>query len=117
MSRVWIIGENGRIEQGYFRVRLVKDGPMVPAHVWIEPSEIEPVTGHPMTDERLHVVIDCIERDRPALGWQPLIGERITEREYRYMVAASQHATAHEPNLPAADPYSPVDLATAPSPF
>lgn len=114
---LWIIGENGHIEQGYFRVRLVKDGPWVPCHVWIEPSERDVETGEPTTDEHLHVVLDCIERDRPALGWQPLVGERITAQEYAYMAAVSRHATAHEPSLPAANPYSQVDFKTAPSPF
>lgn len=116
-SRVWIIDERGRVAPGFYRVRLVKDGPFVPCRVWIEACERDAETGEATTDERLHVVIDCIERDRPALGWQPLIGEAITEQDYRYLTALSRHATDHEPDLPAASPHQAIDLSKAPSPF
>lgn len=116
-ARVIIIGENLQVQEGTFRVRLVRGGPFVPCRVWITPCERDPETGEAMTDERLHVEVDYIERQRPEFGWQLLIGEPITEAEYRYMCAASRHATAHEPDSPAANPRQPIDLSRARPPF
>lgn len=116
-ERAYIVcGAGGDYRPGFYRVRLVKDGPWVPVHL-AEHVERD-AAGDPIADAeyRLEIDGDVILNFGPKYP-QGLLGEPITEAEYDYMRATTRHAVAHEPTHPAANPYAPIDLMTAPLPF
>jgi len=115
-NRIWIIDPRGHHAPGFYRARLVKGGPFVPARLWIEDGDRCPETGELLSDVIYHLEVDGAEL-RPIPKGYTLQGERITEREYRYLLAMSRHAVEHEPSLPQANPTAPVDLMRAPAPF
>jgi hypothetical protein len=116
-SRVWILGENFSVTPGFYRVRLVRNGPLVSCRCWIEPSERDPETDEPTTDERTRLVIDGRE-ERPFYPpFTTLVGEPITEAEFKYLAAMSHWARTNDASRPEAFPSEPIDLSKVPSPF
>lgn len=99
---------------GWFKRRLVKGGPFVPARIWLE-QEIDPVTGELLADEVLRCEVNGNTRD-PHEEWQWLCGITISEREFKYKTALRQHCAWHEPNDPSVNPRQPVDWSRIPTP-
>lgn len=58
---------DGLPECGWFKTRLVKDGPWVPAKIWVE-RDIDPVTGELTAPEEYRAEVDGMSRD-PAKIW------------------------------------------------
>lgn len=46
------------IQAGYFKRRKWMRGPWIPARIWLEPGEIDPLTGELLTDEIWRAEID-----------------------------------------------------------
>jgi len=88
-------------ECGWFKRRLVKQGPFVPARIWLD-SEIDPETGELMGDERLYAEVNGQWAD-PVEAWGWLCGNPISEAEFNYMTALHAHAERWEPQHPAAN--------------
>lgn len=70
--RAAVAGESPAIhpdlpECGWFKTRLVKGGPWVPARIWCE-RDIDPVTGDLTAPERTLCEVDGMRRD-PARMW------------------------------------------------
>jgi len=116
-ARVWILAENYGVTPGFYRVRLVRNGPFVPCRCWIEPSEIDTDTGEATTDERTRLLVDGREVRPFHPPFTTLVGEPITEAEFNYLNAMSAWARTNDPTRPEAFPEFPIDFNQAPSPF
>lgn len=108
-----------RIDQpecGHWMLRLVKNGPLVPAAIMRVHT-----TRHPETDEPMErsPFLAAFIAGRPAAIDDVWLyrGQPITEAEYRFRVADLEWAVEHAPHEPIANPRRPVDLATMAPPF
>lgn len=88
-------------EAGFFWTRLVKGGPKVGVRIWLEKSS----APDRVADWRAE--IDGKPADANE-AWNHNAHRRITEAEYRFLVADSAHAKAHRPDDPRATPDLPV---------
>lgn len=109
-------------QPGFFKLRLVRQGPWVPAIIWqpcpmIEPEPLEATSDpadwcHPTDPWRgprwLRARIGDDEAD-PLEVW--MRGKRITAAEYHHRVALAAWATVWKPDeAPEANPRAKVDL-------
>lgn len=115
----------GQPEPGYFVVRLVKRGPLVPAIIWRPCPLILPelLSDTPAPEDWCRPT----ERGRPLRArigeeevspnvvWER--GRRVPEAEYAYRAALGAWAKQHAPAAPEANPAERVDMATQPSLF
>ena len=107
----------GVIEAGFYRLRLVKDGPWCPVRLWYgPPSDPEDKTHLLDRSHRWQCEIDGQEAD-PWEIWPSVAGRAISENEFRYLQAVSRHAKVHDPRYPEARPDKPIDLLTVKTPF
>lgn len=100
---------------GYFKRRLVKGGPFVPARIWLV-EHICPHTGDYMADTDYRCEVNGQPRDAFD-QWAWLCSHPISRADYRYMVADAAYARDHAPNDPKATPAAAVDFLTATIPF
>lgn len=105
---------NDEPQCGWFKRRLVKGGPFVPARIWLY-AETDPVTGELMADETLQCEVNGQHADAHE-AWLWLCANPITEAEFKYLTAVANYAAWHAPNDPAANPARPVDWLSAPIP-
>jgi hypothetical protein len=108
-----------RPEPGFFRLRLVKGGPFVPARLWIGPP-LDPETREPLDRSPRPMVqiahFPATDRpDRVDRVW--LYGERISVEAFEAMRLRAAWARLHQPDAPIANPLSPVDVSTMRPPF
>ncbi len=96
-------------EPGFYALKLVKKGPEVGGLIafldglWVG-SINSSIDGCPNTDPQL---ADNVQRI-----W--LHGRRIDQSEYNYLLARYQHAVAHDPSSPFANPERPISLRNLP---
>lgn len=103
---------------GWFRRRLVKNGPWVPARIWIDEAPVNEVTGELEGDEIMRCQIGDVDRTAQLLDeWAWLCGEPITQEQFDYMVAYIKWARVHEPLSPEAQPHLPVINRLLPEQF
>ncbi|MBS8227133.1 hypothetical protein [Vannielia litorea] len=86
--RAALAGENpprhdGLPECGWFKRRLVKNGPWVPVRIYIE-REIDPATGELTCDEIMRIEVEGLDGGDPANHWTYLTP--ITRREFDHLV-------------------------------
>lgn len=107
-------------ETRYFKVRLVKGGPWVPARVTLIDGDRDPATWELMSDQRLAAEVDgCAV---PTDGWWPRgwPWHPIDAAEFRYLTALSDWAkrqasrTPDLPPHPLSTPHQPIDRTNAP---
>ena len=101
-------------QSGWYKTRLVRLGPFVPARIWIE-AEIDRETGELLGDETLQCEVNGQHADAEQ-QWPWLCQNPITEAEYRYMTALRQHVGWYEPDHPTANPRQSVDWTKVPTP-
>ena len=131
-------------EPGFYRMRLVKDGPWVPVKIWLEDGEretchgcggsgaepeqtVEGYTGRELvcslcdgagtilvSDQVFRAKVGDQERD-PFKIWTFLWD--ITEEEYRYLLDRAHWAVAHAPSAPEANPTRPINPTDIPIDF
>lgn len=101
-------------QPGWYKRRLVKDGPFVPARIWLDQC-IDPATGELVADEALLCEIDGQWADAEA-QWQWLCANPISEAEYNYMTARRAYAAVWSPDDPAVNPHKAVDWLRVPVP-
>ena len=99
---------------GWFKRRLVKHGPFVPARIWLF-SPICPETGELAGDEILQCEVDGQMADAAA-QWSRLAGHPITEAEFHYLTALRGWADQHAADEPYANPREAVDWNKVPVP-
>ncbi|HET98765.1 MAG TPA: hypothetical protein ENH89_00020 [Aurantimonas coralicida] len=96
-------------EPGFFRLKLTRGGPWVPAILYRPcPIEFEPETFQAVDRHyRLVAEIDGKPADVHRV-WTS--GERITIAEYLYLTANHAWVRQYAPDLPEANPGSPIDF-------
>lgn len=99
---------------GFFKRRLVKDGPFVPARIWLN-QPVDDETGELCDDETLQCEVNGAYADAHE-QWTWLAGNPISEAEYKYLAATVQWSAWHAPHEPMANPRQPVDWLTVPTP-
>jgi hypothetical protein len=86
-------------QMGWFKVRMVRGGPFVPARIWID-REICPLTGELACDERFLCEIDGERRDVQR-EWVWLSKNPISKAEYDELCSLRQSiegmAATHAP--------------------
>ena len=102
-----IVIVNEEPECGWFKTRLVKNGPYVPARIWMyQPTDAE--TGELVADEIMQAEINGAFAN-PISAWERLCAHPITEQEWQYMTATVTWAKDHAPDHPLSDPSKPID--------
>lgn len=115
----------GHPEPGFFKLRVAKKGPWVPALIWRPcPMVIpEPLEATPDPEEwcrpterprPLRATIGTRDAD-PQEVWTS--GRWITPREYHWRLGLGKWAAEEAPSEPEAKPYQPVDLTRSPALF
>lgn len=112
-DRQWIDGV------GFYAVRLAKGGAEVGCEVAYGPP-LDPETGELLDRSWFWTVtingeVAHCSPMKPATGFR--IGRRISEGEYRFLLADRAWAAAHAPHLPEADPRRAVPRSERPIPF
>lgn len=100
---------------GWFKRKLVRGGPHVPARIWME-QPIDPETGELVGDEIMRCEINgklCDAEEQ----WTYICYLPITEAEYKFMVANAEWAAKYAPNEPAAQPMRAVNFNKLPIDF
>jgi hypothetical protein len=87
---------------GWFKVRMVRGGPFVPARIWIE-REICPETGELASDEQMICEVDGFRRDLQR-EWVWLAKTPISKAEYDSLLAMR----AQRPDMAAT--HAPLDM-------
>lgn len=109
----------GRPEVGFWRLRLVKGGPLVGACIkWVRTDAEPDEPGNDMTGTRSPFLAAFIN-DQPVdidRVWHSK-GVPIDEAEYRFMCAEAAWATAYAPTEPAARPHERVNIRQLAIPF
>ncbi|MFD2207186.1 hypothetical protein [Kiloniella antarctica] len=108
----------GNPQPGYFKTRLVKNGPWVAARIWRE-CECTigggiPHISRPSCDRAGWLMAEAngVEAD-PFKVW---INTSITKEEFEYFTATKQWAEESAPFMPEANPRKAVDLNELPVP-
>lgn len=99
---------------GWFKRKLVKGGPFVPARIWLVQDVGE--DGELLDDELLQCEVNGQYAD-PVDQWSYLCGQPITEAEFQYMEATRIWAEQHAPEHPQAKPRERINLLTTPIRF
>jgi hypothetical protein len=109
----------GRPEVGFWRLRLVKGGPLVAACIrWCETDAEPDEPSNDMAGTRSPFLAAFIN-DQPVdmdRVWH-YRGEPIDEATYRFMVADAAWAAVHAPADPAARPHERVNIRQLAIPF
>ena len=108
-------------ESGYWLIRVVKSGPVVPARIWTgrEPEhEGLPIDLWPNSETRIlgifaEIAGKPVDVDRV---WHSK-GVAITKEEFAFRMADHRWAATHAPHLPEAQPEKPIRVADVPVPF
>lgn len=99
---------------GFYKRRLVKGGPWVPARIWLF-QEIDDLTGELIDDERLQAEVGGRYADPEDL-WPWVCGNPISEQEYRFLAATAEWSQRNAPDEPMANAHQAVDWMRVPTP-
>lgn len=102
------------VQCGWFKRRLVKGGPWVPARIWMDQPVDE--LGELCGDETLQCEVAGRWAD-PEDAWTWLCANPISEQEFKYLTALAEHCERHEPDHPAANPRKAIDHLSTPLHF
>lgn len=97
---------------GWYKRRLVKGGPWVPARIWLV-QHIE--DGCLVGDSSIQCEVNGKYADAEQ-EWTWLCRNPISEAEFNYLTAAIQWSRDYAPDEPMANPHQPVDWAAIPTP-
>lgn len=109
-----------RPEPGYWMIKLVRNGPLVPACVRMTETTHEPGNeSNDMTGTRSPQLAAFILDEPASLDrvWTAVKHAYIDEKEYQYRVELARWAKQHSPEEAAAQPRKPIDLLREPPPF
>lgn len=103
----------GDPQAGFYKRRLVKGGPWVPVHIWIE-RELDDA-GDMLSDERIMCSVDG--RIVPVDDhWTYACAKPIPETEFDYLTRLSGYAKARDPREPLSKPRRKIDPLSFPLP-
>ena len=94
-------------ECGFYRVRLVKNGPYVPARIWRSVAT-DPVTGETLDRSPILMGELAGEPVEPHALWRSCMGRAISEQEYQFLLDDYRWARAFAPDDPIANPKTPI---------
>ena len=97
-------------EVGFYKTRLVKDGPWVPVAIWMVQHVNE--AGELIADEELRCKVNDCPED-PYKVWTWCANRPITEEEYRYHIKYGRWAEEWKPEDPAARPRQAMNVMTS----
>lgn len=104
-------------EPGFFKLCLRRDGPFVPAVIFL-PCPVDPYTGYPLDrGRRLLAAIEYNDPDYEGIEKIWVFGIAIKRAEYKHMLAVAAWARVHAPLAPEAAPATPIDHLTTPINF
>lgn len=98
---------------GFYKRRLQKGAVFVPARIWREPET--DIAGEPTGKDVMRCEVGGKARD-PNAEWTRLAMNPITEADFRFETADSEHAKKWRPGDPKATPHVPIDLTKAKPP-
>lgn len=98
---------------GFFKRRLVKGGPWVPARIWLV-QEIDDA-GELIAPELLQAECNGEYADPDDL-WSYVAANPITEAEFKFLSATIQWSQTNAPHEPMANPRQAVDWLAVPIP-
>lgn len=103
---------------GFYKTRLIRNGPFVPARVWMNETEKDDA-GDYLDDQCLMMSIDGERVNGQHMGEKYLwmYGNPIDKAEYDFMRADSDHAKEYRPEDAKANPRRSIDLANSKSVF
>ena len=99
---------------GWFKRRLVKNGPFVAAQIWMY-QPIDPATGELEADETLRCEVSG-KFAEAADQWVWLCQNPIAKAEFDYITATQQWAVENAPDEPMANPREPTNWSKVPTP-
>lgn len=99
----------GQPQAGYFRRRLVKGGPWVPARIWIVEHRLDDGSDELGADTEYWAMVDGRLADAHD-AWTWLCGQPIEKAEYDHLTAVARWARENDPDAPEARPTARVDL-------
>lgn len=99
---------------GWFKMRMVKGGPFVPAKTWLY-SPVDEETGDLISDEVLQCEINGKYAD-PIDKWSWICSHPITEAEFNYLTATLAWTAENAPDEPMANVGEKVDWSKVPVP-
>lgn len=103
-------------QPGYYRRRLVRGGPWVPARIWYG-LPADPWTGDLLDrSPRLQCEVAGELRD-PLDQWTWLAARPIAEADYWFEIEDRKWLAQHRPSDPKANPKQPINLRAAALPF
>lgn len=100
-------------KSGFFKRRLVKGGPWVPVHIWIERELDE--AGDLLSDEVVKCTVDGRLADVDST-WSYCAGSPISEAEFDYLSRVSSYAKANDTREPLANPRRRINALSFPLP-
>lgn len=100
---------------GWYKRRLVRSGPWVPARVYLY-QDVDEETGELIADEELRCEVNGKPAD-PVDQWLYLADQPIAEAEFHYMTADVAWCEKHAPASPAANPQQPISTTQIPPLF
>ena len=99
---------------GWFKRRLVKHGPFVPARIWLD-QPVDLGTDELIDDERLLCELNGQRVDAED-QWPWLCANPISESEFNYLTASLMWSATYAPDEPRANPRQPIDWLKVPVP-
>lgn len=99
---------------GFFRRRLVRGGPWVPACIWLDQNVGE--DGELMAPETFLCVVGDATEDAEE-QWTYLCANPISESEYRFLMADRLWAITYARDEPSANPGKAIDFNKIALPF
>lgn len=96
-------------EEGFYRGRMVKNGPWVPIRIWYQ-FPLDPVTGEELDRSGEWKALRLGQEIHPLDVWPFCSSERISESEYEFLLADHQWHAAYDPDAPQARPRDPINL-------
>ncbi|MEM6623887.1 MAG: hypothetical protein AAF674_16795 [Pseudomonadota bacterium] len=97
---------------GWFRCRLVRGGPWVPARIWMV-QVVDEDTGELTEPEWLRCEVNGQSRD-VFRAWERLASNPIPRDRYEQMLDFIDWAGSNDPMHPVLNPTRPVDLSSRP---
>lgn len=98
---------------GWYKRRLVKDGPWVPVRIWLHQEVDE--AGELAADAYFCCDVDGKPAD-PEQHWLFACMQPIAETDYTHLLRLSRYAKKHDDREPLANPRKAIDLLNVPPP-
>ena len=102
---------------GFYKARLVRNGPWVPVQIWHGPP-VDPVTGETLDRSwRLRAQVGDDFNEDPHEIWSYCAGHPIDRAEFQWRLADREWCKFHAPEDPIANPYRKIDVSKLPPAF